>query len=96
MDAVFQLGSHESRVEGQSVGYAFLGATQDIVGLFGCKCAFPAHVESCINHHPQILFLRADLKPFSAQPLSVGVEISRKGAEMTLRMHAAALKWEVF
>ena len=31
----------------------------------------PAHVESSIHRHPQILLLRAALKPFSAQPPSV-------------------------
>jgi len=31
----------------------------------------PAHVESLINQHPQILLLRAALKPFSTQLVSV-------------------------
>ena len=41
------------------------------VGLLGCKRTLPAHVESFINWHPQILLLRAALKPFSAQLVSV-------------------------
>ena len=45
--------------------HASLDATQYTVGLLGCKHALPAHIESFINRHLQIL-LRAALKTFSA------------------------------
>ena len=48
-----------------------LDEAQDMVGLLGCKHTLLAHIESFINQHPQILLLRAALKPFSAQPVSV-------------------------
>ena len=75
LDAVFQVGSHESRVEGQNqlpqpAGHTFLDATRDTIGLLSCKHILLAHAESFINQHPQIL-LRAALKPFSAQLVSV-------------------------
>ena len=78
------MGSHESRVEGQNhlplpaAGHTSLDATQDIVGLLGCKHTLLAHVESFINQHPQILLLRAAPKPFSVQPVSVlGVTLTQ-------------------
>ena len=53
LDAV-QLGSHESRVEGQKqlhqpASQASLDATQDAAGHLGCKYTLPAHVESFTN-----------------------------------------------
>jgi len=42
-----------------------------MVGLLGGKLPLPAHVESYINQHSQILLLRAALDPFSIQPVSV-------------------------
>jgi len=70
------MGSYESRVEGQNhlprpTGHTSLDATQDTIDLLGCKCMLPAHVESFINQHSEILLLRAALKPFSLQPVSV-------------------------
>ena len=41
-----------------------------MVGPLDCKRTLPAHVESFINRHSQILLLKAALKPFSAQPVS--------------------------
>ena len=54
LDTVLQMGSHESRVEGQNhlpqlAGQASLDATQDTVDLLGCKCTVPAHIEFFIN-----------------------------------------------
>ena len=76
MDVILQVASHESRAEGQNhlpqpAGHASLDATQDTVGLLVCPCTLPAHVESFINQHRQILLLRAAVKPFSTQPVSV-------------------------
>jgi len=76
LDAVLQVGSHKSRVEGQNqllhlAGHTSLHATQDMIGLLGCKYTLLARIESFINPHSQILLLRAALKPFSAQPVSV-------------------------
>jgi len=72
LDAVLQVGTHESRVGGQNhlprpAGHASLDATQNMIDLLGCKCILPVHSESLINQHSQILLLTAALKPFSAQ-----------------------------
>ena len=61
------MGSHEGKVEGQnhlplSTGHNSLDATQYMVGLLGCRCTLPAH----IDQHSQILLFGAALKPFSA------------------------------
>ena len=76
LDAVLQVESHGNRVEGQNhlprhAGHASLDATQDTVGLLGCKCTLLTHVEFLINGHFEILLLRAALKSFSAQPVFV-------------------------
>ena len=42
-----------------------------MVGLLGYESTLLAHIESFINWHPQILFLRAALKPLSAQPVAL-------------------------
>ncbi|KAK4818782.1 hypothetical protein QYF61_019128, partial [Mycteria americana] len=75
-DAVLQVGSHESRVEGENhlprpPGHACFDAVQDKVGFVGCKCTLPGHVELLINQHAQVLLLRAALNPFSTQPVFV-------------------------
>ncbi|KAK4822675.1 hypothetical protein QYF61_019042 [Mycteria americana] len=75
-NAVLQVGSHESRVEGENhlprpAGHASFDAAQDTVGLLGCKHTLPGHVELLINQHPWVLLLRAALNPFSAQPVFV-------------------------
>ena len=54
LDAVLQVGSLESRIEGQNhlprcADHTSLDAVQDTVGLLGCKCTLPAHVESLIS-----------------------------------------------
>ncbi|PKU44393.1 hypothetical protein llap_5336 [Limosa lapponica baueri] len=41
------------------------------VGFLGCKRALPAHTELLIHQHPQVLWLRAALNAFSAQPVFV-------------------------
>jgi len=76
LDAVLQVGSHQSRVEGQNhlpqpAGHASLDVAQDTVGLLGCKCTLPVHVELLIHHYPLVLLLRAALEPLSAQPVFV-------------------------
>ena len=76
LDAVLQVGSHKSRVEGQNhlprpAGHTSLDATQDTVDLLGCKCTLLAHLDSLVNGHSQILLLRAALKPSFTHPVSV-------------------------
>jgi len=73
LDAVLEVGSHESRIEGQNhlpwpAGHSSLDTTQDTTGLLGCKHTLPAHVESFINQDSQILLLGATQKLFSAWP----------------------------
>ena len=76
LNAVLQVRSHQSRVEGQNhlsrpVGHASLDAAQDTVGLLGCEHTLLSHVELLISWHPQVLLLRAALNPFSTQPVFV-------------------------
>ncbi|KAK4830572.1 hypothetical protein QYF61_011750 [Mycteria americana] len=76
LNAVLQVGSHESRVQGenhfpQPADHASFDAAQDTVGFLGCKCTLPAHVELLINQQPQVILLTAALNPFSAQPVFV-------------------------
>ena len=70
-DAGLRVGSHWNGVEGQNhlpcpAGHAAFDVAQDTVGLLGCKCTLPGHVELHINQHPQVL-----LGPFSDQPVFV-------------------------
>lgn len=67
LDAARQVGSHQSRVEGQDPSACTaLDAAQDVVFFLGCKLG---HVELLIHKEPQVLFPRAALNPFPAQPL---------------------------
>ncbi|KAK4810205.1 hypothetical protein QYF61_011799 [Mycteria americana] len=74
LDAVLQVGSHQSRVEGQNplprpAGHAAVDAAQDTVGLLGCERALWAHVQLFIHQHPQVLFRRAALDHTIPQPV---------------------------
>jgi len=76
LNAVLQVGSHESGVKGQNhlprpAGHASLDAAQDTVGFRGCKRTLSAHVELLIHQYLQVLLLRAALEPLSAQPVLV-------------------------
>ncbi|PKU45108.1 hypothetical protein llap_4594 [Limosa lapponica baueri] len=76
LDAVCQVGSHQSREEGQNhlpepAGHASFDAAQHTVGLLGCKPTLLAHIELLIYQHPQVLLLRAALNPFSLQHVCV-------------------------
>ncbi|KAK4819021.1 hypothetical protein QYF61_024137 [Mycteria americana] len=74
LDAVLQVGSHQSRVEGQNhlpqpAGHASFDAAQDMVGLLGCEHTLLAHVQLFIHQYPQVLFCRAALNPFIPHPV---------------------------
>ncbi|PKU43516.1 hypothetical protein llap_6172 [Limosa lapponica baueri] len=78
LDAQLDAVSHQSGVKGQNqlpqpAGHASFDAAHsfDMVGFLGFECTLPAHVELLINQHPQVLFLRPALNPFSAQPVFV-------------------------
>ncbi|PKU46357.1 rna-directed dna polymerase from mobile element jockey- hypothetical protein [Limosa lapponica baueri] len=83
LDAVLQVGSHESRAEGQNhlpgpAGHTSFNATQGVLGFLGCNCMLPAHVKLLVHQHPQVLLLRAGLNPFSSQPVSVlGIAVTQ-------------------
>jgi len=56
LDAELQVGSHQGREEGQNplpspAAHTSLDAAQDRVGLLGCKCTLPGHVQLLINQH---------------------------------------------
>ncbi|KAK4833105.1 LOW QUALITY PROTEIN: hypothetical protein QYF61_027771 [Mycteria americana] len=74
LDAVLQVRSHQSRVEGQNhlpqpAGHAALDAAQDMVGLLGCKRTLLAHVQLFIHQCPQVLLCRAALNHIIPQPV---------------------------
>jgi len=76
LDAGLQVGSAQSRVEGQDplprpAGHASLDAAQDTVGLLGCERTLVAHVKLFIHHYPQVLLIRAALNPFIPQPVLI-------------------------
>ncbi|KAK4824005.1 hypothetical protein QYF61_009219 [Mycteria americana] len=90
LDAVLQVGSHQSRVEGQNplpqpAGHAAFDAAQDTVGLVGCERTLLAHVQLFIHQYPQVLLHRAALNPFIPQPVWI------PGAALT-QVHLAFLK----
>ncbi|KAK4814100.1 hypothetical protein QYF61_008195 [Mycteria americana] len=73
LDAVLQVRSHQSRVEGQNhlprpAGHASFDAAQDTVGLLGCERTLLAHVQLFVHQYPQVLFRRAALNHIIPQP----------------------------
>ncbi|KAK4826362.1 hypothetical protein QYF61_007956, partial [Mycteria americana] len=83
LDAVLQVGSHQSRVEGQNhlprpAGHASFPAAQDTVGFLGCKRTLLAHVQLVTHQYPQVLLHRASLNPFIPQPVLIpGVALTQ-------------------
>ena len=76
LDAVLQVGSHQSRVEGQnhlprSAGNASCDSAQDTVGFLGCERTLLAHVQLFIHQHPQVLLHRAALNPLISQSILI-------------------------
>ncbi|KAK4830856.1 hypothetical protein QYF61_013785 [Mycteria americana] len=76
LDAVLQVGSHQSRVEGQNhlprpAGHASFDAAQDAVDLLGCEHTLSAHIQLFIHQYPQVLLCRAALNPFIPQPVLI-------------------------
>ncbi|KAK4818851.1 LOW QUALITY PROTEIN: hypothetical protein QYF61_020070 [Mycteria americana] len=74
LDAVLQVRSHQSRVEGQNhlprpAGHASFDAAQDTVGLLGCERTLLAHVQLFVHQYPQVLFRRAALAHIIPQPV---------------------------
>ncbi|KAK4827796.1 hypothetical protein QYF61_021788 [Mycteria americana] len=75
LDAVLQVGFHQSEVEGQNhlpqpAGHASFDAAQDTVGFLGCERTLLAHIQFFIHWYPQVL-CRAALNPLIAQPVSM-------------------------
>ncbi|KAK4831083.1 hypothetical protein QYF61_015281 [Mycteria americana] len=83
LDAVLQVGSHQSRVEGQNhlprpAGHASFDAAWDTVGLLGCECTLLARVQLFIHQYPYVLLPRAALNPFNPQPVLIsGVALTQ-------------------
>ncbi|KAK4815224.1 hypothetical protein QYF61_022871 [Mycteria americana] len=76
LDAVLQVGSHQSGVEGQDhlprpAGHAALDAAQGRVGFLGFERTLPAHGQLFIHQDPQVLLHRAALNPFIPQPVLI-------------------------
>ncbi|KAK4807044.1 hypothetical protein QYF61_018385 [Mycteria americana] len=76
LDAVLQVGSHQSGIEEQNhlprlAGHASFDAAQDAVGFLGCKHTLTAHVQLFIYQYPQVLLHRAALNPFIPQSLLI-------------------------
>ena len=76
LNAILQVGSQQSRVEGQNhlpppAGHASFDAAQDTVGFLSCESTLPAHAQLFIYQYPQVLLLRAALNPFIPQPVLI-------------------------
>ncbi|XP_064913828.1 translin-associated protein X isoform X3 [Columba livia] len=78
-----QVGSHQSRGEGQNhlpgpSGRVAFAAAQDTIGLLGCKHTLLDHVQSFIHRYTQVILRRAALNPFNPQPvLILGVALTQ-------------------
>jgi len=74
LDAGLLGGSQQSRAEGQNppspCAHAAGDAAQGTVGLLGCQCALPGHVDLLVNQHPQVLLLKAALRLCTCKGLS--------------------------
>ncbi|KAJ7412684.1 hypothetical protein BTVI_45504 [Pitangus sulphuratus] len=71
LDAVLQLASHQSGVEGQNplpgpAVHAAFDSAQDMLGFLGCKCTLLGYVELLIHQQTQDLLLNITLITFSA------------------------------
>ena len=69
LNAIFQMGSHKSRVEGnnhlpQLAGHASYNTAQDMVDFLGCKHTLMTQVEFFIIQQPQVLIPEAAFSPF--------------------------------
>ncbi|KAK4811179.1 hypothetical protein QYF61_019810 [Mycteria americana] len=76
LDAVLQVGSQESGVEGENhlprpAGHASFDTAQDTIGFLGCERTLLAHVQFFIHHYPQVLLLSAALNPFIPQSVLI-------------------------
>jgi len=76
LDAGLQVGSHQSRVEGQNhlpppAGHPSLDAAQDTVGHLGSKHMLLAHVQLFVQQDLQDLLCGAVLNPFIPQPVLI-------------------------
>ncbi|KAK4815509.1 LOW QUALITY PROTEIN: hypothetical protein QYF61_003067, partial [Mycteria americana] len=74
LDAILQVRSHQSGVEGQNhlprpAGHASFDAAQDMVGLLGCEHTLLAHVQLFVHQYPQVLSCRAALDHIIPQPV---------------------------
>ena len=68
--------SHQNRAEGQNhlprpAGHTAFHAVPDKVGLLGCECTLPSHVQLLIHQCPQVRLSRAALNRFNPQPLLI-------------------------
>lgn len=73
LDSVLQIGSQQSRVEGQNffpwpAGHASCDVAQNLFGFLHYRCTLLAHGKLLVNQHLQILVLRSTI---SAQPVFV-------------------------
>ncbi|KAK4815585.1 hypothetical protein QYF61_004800 [Mycteria americana] len=77
LDAVLQVGSHQSGGEGQNhlprpAGHTSFDAAQDTVGFLGCEHTLLDHVQLFIHQYPQVLLCRAVLNPFIQACIDTG------------------------
>ena len=90
LDTVFQMWPHKGRVEGDSflplpAGHPSVDASQDTVGLPGCKSTLLAHIQLFTHQDPQVLLYRAAL----CRLFSHSVQIS--GIATNKRQHTSLL-----
>jgi len=76
LNALLQVGSHQSGVEWQNhfpwpAGHPALDAAQYVFGFLDCKCTFSAHVQLFNPHYSQVLLGTAVLNPFIPKPVVI-------------------------
>ena len=76
LSEVLQVGPYKNKVDWDShllhpFGHAAFDAVQGTAGFLSCKHTLPVHVKLLTNQCLRVLFLRAILDPFFAQPIFV-------------------------
>ena len=87
LDAALQVGSHQSRAEGQNplpAVHTGLDAAQDSIGFLGSKHTLLVHAQPLIQQNPQVLLGRVALNLFNSQSVLILGVILTQGQDFAL------------
>ncbi|KAF4788915.1 mRNA cap guanine-N7 methyltransferase [Turdus rufiventris] len=87
LNAALQVGSHQSRAEGQNplpAGHTGLDAAQDSIGFLGYKHTLLAQAQPLIQQNPQVLLGRVALNLFNSQSALILGVILTQGQDFAL------------